>query len=164
MAKILKAEDVGKPVTFPLMREDLLAPENLVGFYADFYFTVTPENSEPLKSITQSVQLLLADPLRSGWRRPASKRGRRCTVSAGPPQWRHAEVPAYPDIQFNDIVVLFESTGGVADWQFVDADGQSELQFTLSQAWLKANVDKKISVCRCTMGVQIGGSEVYLYP
>ncbi|MBI6955952.1 hypothetical protein [Pseudomonas sp. CCOS 191] len=152
MAKKLEAnEDLDKPVVFSLKRSELVDPVNLVGFDAAFYFTVTPEEGPTRKSITQTVRLLLADPTAERLATPRFE-GEVGTVLYPDehPDGVALTAPAYTDIKANDSVVLFDSTGGVADWQFVtDTKG---LNFTVSQDWL----DKHVGEPRLTLQMHYG--------
>lgn len=141
MKATLTADDIGKPVVFKLNRGDLLSPENLIGFYANFYFTVTPAEGEFRKSITQSVQILSGSPTVERLATPYFEDDVGVVLYPNEhPDGVSVMAPKYAEQQRDDIVVLIDSDGVVVDFIFVT---QAEpLKFTLGKAWLEQSIGK----------------------
>ncbi|WP_158659545.1 hypothetical protein [Pseudomonas sp. PONIH3] len=141
MKKTLTAENIDKPVVFKLNRADLLEPKNLTGFYANFYFTVTPAEEKCRTSITQNVQVLSGSPTVERLATPYFEHDVGVVLYPDEhPDGVSVMAPTYAGQKKNDIVVLFDSRGEVVDFIFVTQ--AKPLKFTLGKAWLEQNANQ----------------------
>lgn len=151
MTKTLTADDIDEPVVFIMDQDDFKEPTNLAGYAAKFYFTVTSEGEEPRWSNTQTVQILSGSPIQERLAAPYFEEDIGVILYPSEhPGGVAVMAPVYPNQQLGDIVILFDSKGGIVDWQFVTEINL--LKFMLSPTWLTQQVGEQGLVLQMQYG------------